>query len=113
MIDLEHFLDKFGIYEGITLVGYTLTDIQGDKKTIERYREYEYRIILTFEYIENTRPNPILLQLALNALPRDQIIKTEYNGRYQCHLSDFEIDYDALENTYVVNIFGFGHCYRI
>lgn len=112
MPDLKRFLDGFDVYEGLTLANYELTDIQGEEKTIQRYREYEYRILLTFEYIGDHRPNPILLRLRLNELARNKVIETAYHNPYQCRIADIKI-YNILEDNHIVNISVLGHCHRI
>lgn len=111
MPGLKAYLHGFGIYNGLNISGYILTNINGDENVIKAYHEYEYPIDLIFSpQMYGLNPNELLFNLK-QMTSGTRKIYSSYHNPYVCDFGDPFIKDISSDGRVIIETTG--HSYRI
>jgi hypothetical protein len=106
----EKFLSSFGFIKGSQFDGYILDQTNSTHTSIERYKEYEYHIELSFSNIDNGTWET-LFAILRKTISEEHIIKGARNP-YKCNI-DYPSYGDVHGDNNHIKIFLTGHSYRV
>nr|QBK92510.1 MAG: uncharacterized protein LCPAC401_01480 [Pithovirus LCPAC401] len=104
------YLKEFDLKKGLSMSGYTLSDIHVGHVSIKRYKKYQYPSILTWKKIDSSATSQKLLNSLSDYLGKNMTIYTFHGNPYSCDFGQLEINH---EDDMFVIIEATGECDRV
>ncbi len=79
----EKYLAGYGLYPGVQLAGFRLSNVHSGHEMITRYREYRYPTTMVWGSQGQSDPN-VLLNTLNQYLAAPRRIDSEYGNPYEC-----------------------------
>lgn len=78
------YLAGFGVYTGMEIGGYKISNLNCGHETISRYHKYEYPCEITFKKSQQTATPEVLLKQFSDYVSGVKYIDSEYGNPYRC-----------------------------